>query len=214
MRIQLALDTVTLYEALKLAEELFGFVDIIEIGTPLIIAEGVGAVRGMRAEFAGAAILADTKIMDGGYAEAALAFEAGADIITVLGAAHDATVANAVRAAKDCGGLVMADMMAVKGVKDRAAALDVLGADYICAHTAFDLRDTGMNPLEELKQVTEVAGCAKAAAAGGINAGLMPLVTAYGPAIVIVGGAVTNAPDRKKAAKELRDCIRPGPLLK
>ena len=60
-------------------------VDIVEIGTPLLIAEGLGAVRAVCSAHPGMIVLADTKIMDAGGYEARLAFEAGADIVTVLG---------------------------------------------------------------------------------------------------------------------------------
>ncbi len=85
MMLQLALDTVGLKDAKHLLHEVRDVVDIVEIGTPLIIKEGVGAVRKIKNIFPFLKILADLKIADGGYYESQLAFEAGADIVTVLG---------------------------------------------------------------------------------------------------------------------------------
>ncbi|MCU6623392.1 orotidine 5'-phosphate decarboxylase [Klebsiella pneumoniae] len=45
MKLQLALDELPLDEALALTEKLRQYVDIIEIGTPFVIAEGMNAVR-------------------------------------------------------------------------------------------------------------------------------------------------------------------------
>jgi len=46
-------------------------------------------------------LLADTKIVDGGEIEAADAFAAGANIVTVLGVAEDETIRGVVRAAEN-----------------------------------------------------------------------------------------------------------------
>src|SRR5690554_5121426 len=106
VKLQLALDG-TLDAARAVLEAAHSYVDVIEIGTPLIFREGVAAVRWARAAYPGKAILADLKIMDAGEAEAAIAFEAGAGVVTVLGAAADATVCGAVRAARQHGGQIM-----------------------------------------------------------------------------------------------------------
>lgn len=48
MKLQLALDDITLVDALVLVEKVKNYVDIIEIGSPFIIDEGMRAVREMR----------------------------------------------------------------------------------------------------------------------------------------------------------------------
>jgi len=96
---QLALDLVTSSEAAAIVEEVGDLVDIVEVGTPIVINEGLGAVRRLRALFPELRILADLKIMDAGGYEVTKAAEAGADIITVLGASDDLTVLGAVEAA-------------------------------------------------------------------------------------------------------------------
>lgn len=85
MKLQLALDELPLDEALALTEKLRQYVDIIEIGTPFVIAEGMNAVRIFRQHFPEKEILSDEKIMDGGYFESKLAFDAGANYVTALG---------------------------------------------------------------------------------------------------------------------------------
>ena len=51
MRLQLAIDTQTLSEAEALVSRVRDLVDLVEVGTPLMIREGVGAVRRLRAVF-------------------------------------------------------------------------------------------------------------------------------------------------------------------
>ena len=48
-------------------------------------------------------LVADMKTMDAGALEAEMAFAAGADLMTVLGCASDATVAAAAEFASRCG---------------------------------------------------------------------------------------------------------------
>ena len=47
MKLQLALDDITLEDALSLVRTVRDYIDIIEIGTPFVIAYGMEAVRVM-----------------------------------------------------------------------------------------------------------------------------------------------------------------------
>jgi len=146
MKLQLSLDLVTLPEAIQVLNQVADLIDIAEIGTPFIIRDGVRSIRELRRAFPTLALLADLKIMDAGEHEAALAFEAGADIVTVLGVAHDATSRGALTAASHYGRQVMVDMIGVRNLAERAAEIDCLGAHYVCVHTAFDQQRTGEDP--------------------------------------------------------------------
>jgi 3-keto-L-gulonate-6-phosphate decarboxylase len=83
-------------------------------------------------------LVADMKTMDAGSYEAALAFEAGADVVTVLGCADDETVRGAVREANRAGRFVAADLIAVPNQVQRAQQLEQLGVHYIGIHTGLD----------------------------------------------------------------------------
>jgi 3-keto-L-gulonate-6-phosphate decarboxylase len=50
----------------------------------------------------------------------------------------------------------------------------------------------------------------KAAVAGGISLGSMAAVKAVGPEIVVVGGAVSNAPDMRQAVLDLKNAMQQG----
>ena len=69
MKLQMALDLDDMQKALQMASSTRDFVDIIEIGTPLIVRFGVDAVKMMKDSFPEASVLADIKIADGGYKE-------------------------------------------------------------------------------------------------------------------------------------------------
>jgi len=101
MKIQFAMDVKTIKEALALCEEVAEFVDILEVGSPLIASEGVHAVKAIKQEYPEKIVLADTKCCDGGYVIGSYAYEAGADIATLMAVATDMTVQRFVEAAKE-----------------------------------------------------------------------------------------------------------------
>ena len=203
MKIQLAIDLVDTAAAIEMVEAIGDLIDIVEVGTPMIIREGLAPVRALKARFPEAVVLADTKIMDGGAIEAGDAVSAGADFVTVLAVADDATIANVVAAAHQQGRKAMADMICVRDIAARACQLDALGLDYICVHTAKDVQNTGRDPLDELSTIVPLLKNARPAVAGGISKTTVAAAVKAGAEIVVVGGALTGAPDLRTATLEL-----------
>ena len=103
MKLQLALDDITLDDAVELLDKVHTYVDIIEVGSPFIIEEGMRPVRIFKEKYPDCEILADTKIMDAGEYEAEETFKAGADYCTVLGVTDTLTIEGCVKAAKEYG---------------------------------------------------------------------------------------------------------------
>lgn len=204
MKLQLALDIITLPDALRLLETVQDSIDIVEVGTPFVLQDGVRAVREIKKSFPRLEVLADLKIMDAGEYESMLGFEAGADIVTVLGAADDATILGAVHSARRREGQVMVDMIGVSQLEHRVREIDALGVDYICVHTAFDLQHTGRDPLSDLQRLTKTVKSAKTAVAGGIKLATLDPILQLSPSIVIVGGGIMGQPDCKATAAAIK----------
>ena len=207
MKLQLALDSSNSQEAKRILEKVSDLVDIVEIGTPLIMKEGAKVVTEIRHVYPELEVLADLKIMDAGDIEARIGFEAGADIVTVLGVAHNVTIRRAVNQARILSKKVMVDLIAVGDVRERIDQIDAMGPDYCCVHTAFDLQDHGMHPLREIQLVESALKQAQMAVAGGINPEILPDIIAYRPAVVIVGGFITNHPEPRQAALAIRELL-------
>lgn len=91
--LQIALDSLSLEKAVADAKQAESAVEIIEVGTILACAEGMKAVSSLRALHPNHIIVCDLKTTDGGAILAKMAFEAGADWLTVSAAAHPATKA-------------------------------------------------------------------------------------------------------------------------
>ncbi len=89
--LQIALDSLSLEKAVADAKAAENVVDIIEVGTILACAEGMKAVKTLKALHPDHILVCDLKTTDGGAILAKMAFEAGADWLTVSAAAHPAT---------------------------------------------------------------------------------------------------------------------------
>ncbi len=210
MELQLALDLVNIPEAIELVKEVEDHIDIVEIGTPVVLNEGLHAVKAVKEAFPNLKVLADLKIMDAAGYEVMKASEAGADIVTILGTAEDMSIKGAVEEAKKQGKKILVDMIAVKDLAGRAKEVDAMGVDYICVHTGYDLQAVGKNSFEDLQTIKGVVKHAKTAIAGGIKLDTLPEVIKVQPDLVIVGGGITGQADKKAAAAKMQQMINQG----
>lgn len=200
MKIQLALDDIALREAVQLCQQLADQVDIIEVGTPLILEEGMRAVRALRDALPGHEILADTKIMDAGAYEAHQAFSAGADYCTTLGVTDDRTIQACLEAAADRGAGVFVDLICVADVAARTRAIQALGANLIAVHTGVDRQAAGITPFDEFLEVKAAGPGTTISVAGGISLATAPQYLEAGADIIVVGSGITRAADPLAAA--------------
>ena len=205
MKLQVALDTLSLKKALEMLEQLRGIADIAEVGTPMLLRYGRKAVRQFKKACPEMIVLADGKIMDGGEFEADLLFEAGAEIVTVLGAASDSTVRGVIKSAGRHNGKVMADLIEVKDFEKRAKELVSLGVDFVCVHNGYDIKNNeGMDYLGQLRLVNRAVGADKTVMAGGVNPGNIDDILREGAAIVVCGEYIVTNPEPSGAAKALK----------
>ena len=100
MKLQLALDLVNIPQAIEVVSQVADHVDVVEIGTPVVINEGLRAVKELKDAFPNVTVLADLKIMDAAGYEVSQAAAAGADIVTILAVAEDESIKGAVAEAK------------------------------------------------------------------------------------------------------------------
>jgi 3-hexulose-6-phosphate synthase/6-phospho-3-hexuloisomerase len=208
--LQVALDFVELDRALKVAAEAAaGGADILEAGTPLIKSAGLEAVRRLRAAHPKLTVAADMKVMDAGRMEVESAAKAGAKVVHVLAAASDATIAECVEAGREYGAQIVADLLGTTDPVARAKQVAELGVDFVGVHTAIDMQMRAADPFTQLSEITgavEVPVCV----AGGIHSENAARAVEAGAAVVIVGGAITKAPDARKATAELKRAITEG----
>jgi 3-hexulose-6-phosphate synthase len=208
--VQISLDLTNLDEALATAEQAMRVgVDWLEAGTPLILAEGLRAVRGLRERFPDTPIVADLKTMDGGYLEAEMMAKAGATHVVVMARAHEETIKCVVKAGKDYGIGVMGDNLGYETMVDGAKRLEDLGCGYIIHHIGYDERrgiaaagKRPPNPLDQLREVV-AAVSVPVQAVGGLSLEQAISTPSYGAPLVVIGAPLVIDSERfSKAAND------------
>lgn len=205
-KLQLALDVATSDIAMKLLEQVSNYVDIIEIGTPLIISEGMRTVRRVRERYPNHIIFADTKIMDAGTIVANIALEAGADIISVVACTENNTIKAAIDAAHKRGRQCLVDMVATQDIPTRARELEELCPDYMATHIGYDIRNQNIDPIKELYKLDGIN--IPKAIAGGITLDLIPAALKSNADIIIVGEGIYNQTSPHIVAKKMQLLIQ------
>ena len=214
--VQISLDLTNIDEALSTARiAMDAGVDWIEVGTPLVLAEGLHGVRRLREEFPGIPLVVDLKTMDGGYLEAEMMAKAGATHVVVMARAHEETIKCVVQAGKDFDIKVMGDNL---GCEDKVAAskrLEELGCDYIIHHVGYDERRgiaargiTPPNPLDELREIVAAVNI-PVQAVGGLTIEQAIQCPAYGAPLVVLGAPLTiDANSFKTTTNDLGEILR------
>lgn len=208
--VQISLDITDIDEALRTARiAVQAGVDWLEAGTPLLLAEGVHGVRALRAAFPNHPIVADLKIMDGGYLEAKMMAQAGATHVVVMARAHPATIKEVVRAGREYGVKVMGDDLGAEDKPTACRMMQDLGVDYIIHHVGFDeRRDPDVqaayggrmpSPLDEIAAIVAAVDI-PVQAVGGLSVEQAVAMPAHGAPLVVLGAPLVIDADAFQTA--------------
>ena len=204
--LQIAMDYISLPPALAMAIKVEPEVDIVEIGTPLCKAAGLEAIRSMREILPNKLILADFKSPDVGGLEAKMAFDAGADMMTVIGGAALATVELALEAAKKAGKEMLMELTGVRDIIARATEWRQIGVERIVYHRGWDEQTANRQWAEDdrttIRQLIDMGY--KVTVTGGINKEQLPFFQPLPVSVVICGRAIRETPDPRTSAHAFR----------
>jgi 3-hexulose-6-phosphate synthase len=200
--VQVSLDLTSLDEALEMAAiAVDAGVDWLEAGTPLLLAEGLRAVERLRSRFPTHPIVADLKTMDGGYLETEMMAKAGANLVVVMGRAHEATIRRVVDAGHDFGVKVMGDNLAAHDRVACACWMESLGVDFVIHHIGYDERRMvkELSPMDELDAVVRAVSV-PVQAVGGLSIRQAIECPSRGAPLVVLGAPLVIDADDFKAA--------------
>lgn len=205
--IQLALDYISLPPAMAMAQLVAKEVEAIEVGTPLCKAEGMRAVSAIRELCPNNIVLADVKAPDVGGIEAKICFDAGADWMTVLGAAPLATVNLALKEAKSRPGKeAICELTGIRDILARAKEWRNLGIDRMVYHRGWDEGNTSRtwdaSDLATIQTLIDMGF--KISVAGGLELETVRFFQGIPISVFIIGRAIRETPDPVASARRFR----------
>lgn len=202
LKIQIALDRMTIEDCVSVVEKTQTSIDWIEIGTGVIKEYGMSVVREMRARFPEKTIVADMKTCDAGKHESLQAFHSGANISTVMGYASNATILQCLEVASEQNGEMMIDLLGVQS-PERVKEIHSLGARLFCLHIGKDMQQDGKLATSDLFRLVEGLEDIRIAVAGGVNVETVPGLVTAGVDIVIAGSFITGSAEPNVNAERL-----------
>ena len=206
--LQVALDNFTISEALESTRVLAPELDVIEIGTLLCLSTGAEAIEVMSTLYPDRTIVADLKIVDAGGELAGMACDKGADWVTVMCNAADATKAKAMEAAEQRGGEMQVELFG-NWTFDQAEEWKRLGIRQVIYHQSRDALNSGgswgpdnMNVVKKLADMgLEVS------VTGGLTRDVIGLFKGIPVKSFIVGRNLRNADDPAAEARAYKNEI-------
>lgn len=202
--LQIALDNNTLSDAIRSISLVGNEVDIIEAGTILCLAEGMEAVRCLRALFPNKTILADTKCADAGGTVAKNCADAGADWMTVICSATIPTMKAALKEVKDLQVELYGDWTFEHARQWKEAGLSQVvyhqSRDALLAGETWEDKD-----LDKIKKLTEMGF--KVSVTGGLEKETVKLFKGINVYTFIAGRGIRDAADPAQAAREFKEEI-------
>lgn len=198
--VQVSIDVPTVEEAIAIGHmALRAGVDILEAGTPLILAQGLNALDPFCRAFPDAPIFVDIKIVDGARKYVVAAAEKGGHFVSICGVASDASIRQAVAGGLASGGLVVVDLYAAPDPVKRARQVVAMGAPIVYVHYGGDSRaeapeaDDTLAMLRGVKEVVDVpVGVVTFDAPGGAAA------VRAGADIVLIGHPFLTGPNAER----------------
>lgn len=206
--LQVALDNQSMADAYRTTRLIASEVDIIEVGTILCVAEGVRAVRDLKALYPDRIVLADAKIADAGNILSRMCFEAQADWVTVICCADINTTKGALAVAKEFGGDVQIELTGF-WTWEQAQQWREVGIQQVVYHRSRDAQAAGVAWSEaDINAIKRLASMGfKVTVTGGLALEDLPLFKGIPIHVFIAGRSIRDAADPLVAAREFKRAI-------
>jgi len=202
VEIQLALDRLSIEEAIQITREVEKSIDLIEVGTSLIKEFGMNAVSKIREAFPNKTIVGDIKTIDNAIYEFDLCFNAGSDIATVMGVSSLHTIEACLNTAAKHGKKAMIDLL--NTTTEQRVSLFQYKEAVFCEHISKDEQEmAGKSNMNKVSFVPSLEW----AVAGGITIDSIKNLIESRPHIVIIGSAITKADHPGKIAAAFKEII-------
>jgi len=205
MKLQVSFDMLDLNKAIDIASKIEGFVDILEIGAPLIYKNGIKAIEKFKNTFPKKEIFADVKMVDRVESIIKIFSNAGTNYISILAGTNNSTIQNASKIAHSFNTKLALDLVDAYSMGQSCMDAQALDIDLIIFHDPHETTQI-TNLLEKWENVR---GNTKLPifVAGKINKKNIDQVIALKPQGIIIGQAITQAENPIEEAEYFKTLI-------
>ena len=206
MKLQISFDTTDLNEALEIASKVAQYADVLEIGTPLILKEGVKAIQAFKEKFPEKEIFADTKIVDRVEEIIHIFAEVKTDYLSILAGTSNKTIQKASQVTHSLKSKIALDLVDAYSKGQSAMDAKALDIDLIIFHGPHDSTQL----LDILDEWQSVRGNTTLPifVAGKVDKTNIDKVISLKPQGIVIGIAITQADDPEKEAAYFKSLLK------
>lgn len=205
MELFISFNNLELEQALAIGNRVQNYADAFRIGTVLITHYGTSAIAAFRKQFPRKTLICDIKIADHEQELVKLTTQVGADWITVLADTNPSIIRIACMHAHAAGAKVMLDMVGASSGQ-RALEANSLGVDALLFHRIAngEINDTFLDRWDMVRGNTKLPVYISTA----LNRENIGEMLKLDPTGIILGGAITEAPDPEQEANYFFKLVR------
>lgn len=205
-KLQVALDNTSYEDALASVSQYGEYIDVIEVGTILCVAEGMVPVRKLRALYPNKIILADIKGADAGNILAKQCFDAGANWMTVICCADVATMVGMKKVADSLDNNDVQIELYGDWTMEQAKEWRSAGMEQVVYHRSRDAQAAGkgweQSDLDKIGALVDLGF--KVTITGGLNVEDLDFFKDYPIYCVIAGRGIRDAANPAQAAQDFK----------
>ncbi|WP_342269233.1 3-keto-L-gulonate-6-phosphate decarboxylase UlaD [Spiroplasma endosymbiont of Aspidapion aeneum] len=206
--LQIAMDNLELTSALSILEDVGEIVDIIEVGTILLLAEGKKSISIIKEKYKNKLILGDAKIADAGNILAKMLFEQKADIITIICCADIATIQGVINETKKFNKELQIELTGY-WTFEQAIEWKKIGVEQVVYHRSRDSQASGRtwqkSDIKKIKKLCDLGF--KVTITGGVEISDLDLFKHLPIYIIIAGRAIRNSKNPRQAALLFQEAL-------
>lgn len=206
MKLQIRYNLADLDEALTIAQQTEEFADIIEVGSLLILQNGINAVHRFKENFPHKALAIDSRISSRGEDSAKLLCESGVNTFSALAGTYHSIIQDATKVARSYNIKVILDFINSHSLGQSAIEAKTLGADAVLFHRSFlpEENKEFFSQWQEVKANTNLPIFIKGRISKKILQELLPLK----PHGFIIGSSITFSSNPRQEAREFHNLIK------
>ncbi|MBD3231254.1 hypothetical protein GF322_01185 [Candidatus Dependentiae bacterium] len=206
MKLQISFDLANLDQCIEIAEKVVQYADILEVGSSLVLKEGIKAVEIFKKQFPQKEIFADIKLVDRIDGTIKNYADAGASYVTILAGTSNAIIQEASQLAHSRNIKIALDLVDSYSIGQSAMDAKALDIDLIIFHGPYE----SSRVTEILEEWQSVRGNTNLPIyiAGGINKTNIDKILSFKPQGIIIGEAITKSDNPTKEAEFFKSLLK------